>query len=100
MSETIEQPSRQPGDVWAVPPMPPDKWAKQPIEVWHGVETELRRGWGLKLADAHRLVRGTERPSEVVVMDIRVARQASELGAPVGQLFTACMLRQRIEKVS
>jgi hypothetical protein len=83
------------GDIWAVPAMPTERWEEQPESVWHRVEHELRNGWGGKLKDAYRLVHGQDTPTAGGILSTPVARKANELGAPVGQAFTACSLRER-----
>lgn len=80
------------GDIWAVPAMPRDRWESQRIEVWGAVHKALHEGWNGKLEDAHRLT--GHKP-----FTIAVATAAEDLGAPVGQMFTACALRERIERV-
>lgn len=76
------------GDIWTVPAMPLEEWDQQRDSVWQAVERELHNGWHFKLEDAYRLA-GTTRFGGVVAV------RANELGAPVGQMFTACALRAR-----
>lgn len=76
------------GDIWAVPAMPRAQWEAQTIEVRGAVHKALHNGWSGKLADARRLT--GHKP-----FTIAVAMAAEDLGAPVGQMFTACRLRER-----
>lgn len=86
------------GDVWAVPYMPRDQWKAQTPEVWADVEQELRRGWGGKLRQARELCGAISYdPPAEGPFRYGVAEAADGLGAPVGQMFTACALRAREE---
>jgi hypothetical protein len=80
------------GDVWAVPPMPRDRWMLQPPEVWRAVEREISPRWRFKLVDARRLAHGDYGAK---AWNYTVAVLADDLGVPVGQMFTACLLRLR-----
>ena len=62
--------------------------ARQPIAVWGMVEDELVDGWSGKFQDACRMA-----GVEPLVLVMKSAKLANELGAPVQQLFTACAIR-------
>lgn len=76
------------GDVWAVPYMPRDQWEQQRVEIWGAVHLALKDGWGGKLQQARRLT-----GLKPFIMPVAIV--ADDLGAPVGQMFTACSLRLR-----
>jgi len=80
-----------PGDIWDVPYMPQWQWNHQPQAVWDAVYSALRAGWSGKVSDAQRLCRD-------IGFGIGVATKADELGAPVGQMFTACAMRRKAGK--
>lgn len=85
---------RPEGSVWSVPPLAPDAWGRQPREVWRAVAEEARR-----LGYRERLLRAADvhgaNTSDGEWFDFPIALTAAELGAPIGQLFTACLLRRR-----
>lgn len=85
------------GDVWAVPYMPREQWKRHPRPVWDAVELGLREaGYGGKVRQAQEIC-GTvsyDPPTRGQFL-YGVAEAADDLGAPVGQMFTAVVLRQR-----
>jgi hypothetical protein len=88
------------GEAWDVPPMLWDTVLSQPASVWRCVESKLLDGWGDQAWEAIRIeARGftarAMRPLKPSWLTPRVATTLHEMGAPVQQLFTACVILAR-----